>query len=89
MLKEFIDDWKKLSAIEKVLVSLILPFSLAIALAYGLLLLLWNRYGVVFICFLILTEINKDSSNEENIQAAQGIATLIWLVAIIRRSIKK
>lgn len=94
MYKEIKEDWKKASKTEKIVTILTLPITLplgfAIAIAYTGIKVLWNKYGIAFLCALVLTSYYSDDTAFEVIwQEAQVWAFLIGIVLLIRRAYKE
>lgn len=90
MLEELKGFWKESKGWEKLLIIILLPFSILTAIAYGLWLMFWNKYGLAFICALaILGSANEEPATAEVWEKAQAMAMLVGLVLLAVRAYKK
>jgi hypothetical protein len=87
MFKEYKDLWKDANFWNRLLIILFSPIGILIGIAYGLILIFWNRYGLVFICGMILLQ--PDDTSEEAVARGQAAALLVGLILLCIRAYKK
>jgi hypothetical protein len=87
MFKELKQTWNELDTTQKIIAVLLLPLVIPIGIIYGLFLIFWNKYGLAFICAVIIA--GENDSGEEAWEKGQALALLIGLILLIRRAYKE
>ena len=87
MFKELKQTWSELDTTQKIIAVLLLPLVIPIGIIYGLFLVFWNKYGLAFICAVIIA--GENESADSAWQQGQALALLIGLILLIRRAYKE
>ena len=87
MFKELKQTWSELDTTQKIMAVLLLPLVIPIGIIYGLFLVFWNKYGLAFICAVIIA--GENESADSAWQQGQALVLLIGLILLIRRAYKE
>lgn len=87
MFKELKQIWSELDTIQKIIFIILLPLTIPLGITYGLFLVFWNKYGLAFICAVIIA--GENESADSAWQRGQALALLIGLILLIRRAYRE
>ncbi len=86
--KELKQQWNNFNKTEKIWAICLLPISIPFGIVYGLLLLFWNKFGIVFLCGIGVILLDDTKTPEELYQEAQIWAFIVGIILLIRKAIK-